>query len=44
MGTFLRNHLAGTIAIDFLTVRTVTFGILYVSFCRLNAVACSIST
>jgi transposase InsO family protein len=30
--TFLRNHLAGTIAIDFLTVPTVTFGILYVFF------------
>ncbi len=30
--TFLRNHLAGTIAIDFLTVPTVTFGIVYVFF------------
>ena len=30
--TFIRNHLAGTIAIDFLTVPTVTFGILYVFF------------
>jgi putative transposase len=30
--TFLRTHLAGTIAIDFLTVPTVTFGILYVFF------------
>jgi hypothetical protein len=30
--TFLRNHLAGTIAIDFLTVPTVTFNILYVFF------------
>jgi hypothetical protein len=30
--TFLHNHLAGTIAIDFLTVPTVTFGILYVFF------------
>jgi transposase InsO family protein len=30
--TFLRNHLAGTIAIDFLTVPTVTFGVLYVFF------------
>ena len=29
---FLRNHLAGTIAIDFLTVPTVTFNILYVFF------------
>jgi hypothetical protein len=28
----IRNHLAGTIAIDFLTVPTVTFGILYVFF------------
>jgi transposase InsO family protein len=28
--TFMSNHLAGTIAIDFLTVPTVTFGILYV--------------
>jgi transposase InsO family protein len=28
--TFVGNHLAGTIAIDFLTVPTVTFGILYV--------------
>jgi transposase InsO family protein len=30
--TFLRNHLAGTIAIDFLTVPTATFGVLYVFF------------
>ena len=30
--TFLRNHLAGTIAIDFLTVPTVTFKVLYVFF------------
>ena len=30
--TFLRTHLAGTIAIDFLTVRTVTFNVLYVFF------------
>ena len=30
--TFLRNHLAGTIAIDFLTVPTVTFNVLYVFF------------
>jgi transposase InsO family protein len=30
--TFLRNHLGGTIAIDFLTVPTVTFDILYVFF------------
>jgi transposase InsO family protein len=29
---FVRAHLAGTIAIDFLTVPTVTFNILYVSF------------
>jgi hypothetical protein len=31
-GTFVRNHLVGTIAVDFLTVPTVTFGILYVFF------------
>lgn len=31
-GTFLRMHLAGTIAIDFLTVPTVTFNVLYVFF------------
>jgi len=31
-GTFLRTHLAGTIAIDFLTVPTVTFNALYVFF------------
>ena len=30
--TFLRNHLVGTIAIDFLTVPTVTFDVLYVFF------------
>jgi putative transposase len=30
--TFLTNHLAGTIAIDFLTVPTVTFDILYIFF------------
>jgi transposase InsO family protein len=30
--TFLRNHVAGTIAIDFLTVPTVTFDTLYVFF------------
>jgi putative transposase len=30
--TFLRNHRAGTIAIDFLTVPTVTFNVLYVFF------------
>jgi putative transposase len=30
--TFVRNHLAGTIAIDFLTVPTVTFDIVYVFF------------
>ena len=31
-GTFVRNHTAGTIAIDFFTVPTVTFGVLYVFF------------
>jgi transposase InsO family protein len=31
-GAFLRTHLAGTIAIDFLTVPTVTFNVLYVFF------------
>jgi putative transposase len=31
-GTFLRMHLAGTIAIDFLTVPTVTLNVLYVFF------------
>jgi len=31
-GTFVRMHLEGTIAIDFLTVPTVTFDILYVFF------------
>jgi len=31
-GKFLRMHLAGTIAIDFLTVSTVTFNVLYVFF------------
>jgi hypothetical protein len=30
--TFLRTHLAGTIAVDFLTVPTVTFDIVYVFF------------
>jgi putative transposase len=30
--TFIRNHLTGAIAIDFLTVPTVTFGIEYVFF------------
>lgn len=30
--TFVRNHLVGTIAIDFLTVPTVTFGVVYVFF------------
>jgi putative transposase len=30
--TFMRNQLPGTIAIDFLTVPTVTFGIVYVFF------------
>jgi putative transposase len=29
-GTFIRNHLAGTLAVDFFTVPTVTFDILYV--------------
>ena len=29
-GTFLRNHIAGTPAVDFFTVPTVTFDILYV--------------
>jgi transposase InsO family protein len=31
-GTFVRNHLRGTLAIDFLTVPTATFGVLYVFF------------
>jgi len=31
-GTFIRNHVGGAIAIDFLTVPTVTFGIAYVFF------------
>lgn len=31
-GTFLRTHVAGTIAIDFLTVPTVTFNVVYVFF------------
>jgi putative transposase len=31
-GTFLRMHVAGTLAVDFLTVPTVTFDVLYVSF------------
>ena len=31
-GTFVRNHAVGTIAIDFLTVPTVTFRVLYVFF------------
>jgi len=31
-GSFVRNHLTGTLAIDFLTVPTVTFGVLYVFF------------
>ena len=30
--TFLRTHLAGTLAIDFLTVPTVSFNVLYVFF------------
>jgi hypothetical protein len=41
---FVGNHLAGTIAIDFLTVPTVTFGILYVFLVsRSNAGACCTS-
>jgi putative transposase len=31
-GTFVRNHLPGTLAIDFLTVKAATFGVLYVFF------------
>jgi transposase InsO family protein len=31
-GTFIRTHAVGTIAIDFFTVPTVTFGVLYVFF------------
>jgi putative transposase len=31
-GTFIRLHLAGTIAVDFLTVPTATFRTLYVFF------------
>jgi putative transposase len=31
-GTFVRNHLRGTLAIDFLTVPTATLGVLYVFF------------
>ena len=31
-GTFLRTHLSGTIAVDFLTVPTVAFQVLYVFF------------
>jgi putative transposase len=31
-GTFLRTHAVGTIAVDFFTVPTVTFGVLYVFF------------
>jgi putative transposase len=30
--TFVRNHLPGRLAVDFLTVPTATFGVLYVSF------------
>lgn len=30
--TFVKNHLPGTLAIDFLTVPTATFGVLYVFF------------
>src|SRR6185369_10594450 len=29
-GTFIRNHLSGTLAIDFFTVPTVTFNVLFV--------------
>ena len=44
--TFVRNHLGGTIAIDFPTVPTVTFGIVYVFFAlSLSSVgACFTST
>jgi putative transposase len=31
-GTFIRTHAVGTIAVDFFTVPTVTFGVLYVFF------------
>jgi len=31
-GTFVRTHAVGTIAIDFFTVPTVTFGVLYAFF------------
>ena len=31
-GCFVRNHLPGTLAIDFITVPTATFGVLYVFF------------
>ena len=31
-GTFIRNHRTATIAVDFLTVPTVTFNVLYVFF------------
>src|SRR5579864_3700312 len=31
-GTFIRTHAGGTIAIDFFTMPTVTFGVLYVFF------------
>jgi hypothetical protein len=31
-GMFVRNHLPGTLAIDFITVPTATFGVLYVFF------------
>jgi putative transposase len=31
-GSFVRNHLPGTLAIDFLTVKAATFGVLYVFF------------
>src|SRR6476646_6342597 len=29
-GTFVRNHLSGTLAVDFFTVPTITFDVLYV--------------
>jgi hypothetical protein len=41
--TFLRNHLAGTLAIDFSTVPTVTFDILYL-FVVLSLADGSLST
>ena len=41
--TFVRNHLAGTLAIDFSTVPTVTFDILYL-FVVLSLADGSLST